>query len=141
MSENSHQEESEMYSSYRDTGEAPRGSPKTPGTARGEISFLQETERQFSYQPLSTSSCTRLITLCPSSDPLSDVVITLDEVDLNTQPSYEALSYTWGDTTKKVAIKCNGRDLLVTNNCQMALKALRYNEEPRTLWVDAICIE
>jgi hypothetical protein len=141
MSKNSHQEESEMHSSHRDARGAQRGSPKTPETAHGEISFLQETKTQFSYQPLSTSSCTRLITLFPSSDPLSDVVITLDEVDLNTQPSYEALSYTWGDPTEKVAIKCNGGDLLVTNNCQMALKALRYNEEPRTLWVDAICIE
>jgi hypothetical protein len=130
-----------MYSSQMDAREAPRGSPKTPGTAHGETSFPQETETQFSYQPLSTPSCTRLITLFPSSDPLNDVVFTLDEVDLNIQPSYEALSYTWGDPMGKLAIKCNGRDLLVTKNCQMALKDLRYNEDPRTLWVDAICIK
>ena len=58
---------------------------------------------------------------------------------------YEALSYAWGskDSQKPVWIKCcaSGRKVLVTCNLDVALRHLRYLDQPRYLWVDSICID
>jgi hypothetical protein len=53
---------------------------------------------------------------------------------------YEALSYEWGDSIKKESITVGGTYLKVTVNLATALRHLRYLDRPRTLWVDAICI-
>jgi hypothetical protein len=41
---------------------------------------------------------------------------------------YIALSYTWGDTTYRVPIECDGNELLVTWNLYTALKQLRADK-------------
>ncbi|KAK8084401.1 hypothetical protein PG997_005672 [Apiospora hydei] len=63
---------------------------------------------------------------------------------------YEALSYAWGDLTQTESIEVvtttldNGNNpsatLSVTISCADALRRLRFRTAPRTLWVDAICI-
>jgi hypothetical protein len=53
---------------------------------------------------------------------------------------YTALSYTWGDTTDRVPIECDSKELLVTWNLYTALKQLRADEVPGPFWIDAICI-
>jgi hypothetical protein len=53
---------------------------------------------------------------------------------------YEALSYTWGSTAKYAEITLYGRKVHVTSNLYMALLHLRYEDEDRILWIDAICI-
>jgi hypothetical protein len=40
-----------------------------------------------------------------------------------------------------VGISANGQRLDVTVNCALALQHLRHEKQPRTLWVDAICID
>ena len=55
-------------------------------------------------------------------------------------PEYEALSYTWGDTSIVHPISCNGGRLCVADNLRNALRRLRYEEKPRLLWIDKICI-
>jgi hypothetical protein len=60
-------------------------------------------------------------------------------------PHYEALSYTWGSPKSRKAIFIQGLDgehrkLLVTKNLALALRHLRSTMTPRTLWIDAICI-
>jgi hypothetical protein len=62
-------------------------------------------------------------------------------------PEFEALSYTWGSPHSRRAVfiedpSHTGRrtKLLVTKNLAVALRHLRYRDLPRTLWVDAICI-
>lgn len=60
-------------------------------------------------------------------------------------PHYEALSYTWGSPKSCKAIFVQDSDgeqwkLLVTKNLALALQHLRSATTPRTLWVDAICI-
>lgn len=57
-----------------------------------------------------------------------------------TENAYEALSYVWGDSNLVEPIYCCGKTLRVTLNCLKALKYLRRENESRTLWVDAICI-
>lgn len=53
---------------------------------------------------------------------------------------YEALSYTWGDSTDKQAILVNKRPFLATRNLEAALIRLRHENQERLLWVDSICI-
>jgi hypothetical protein len=55
-------------------------------------------------------------------------------------PSYEALSYCWGEPTDIESIYCNGREKSVGRNLETALRHLRRTDETRILWADAICI-
>ncbi|KAI0530169.1 heterokaryon incompatibility protein-domain-containing protein [Xylaria digitata] len=54
---------------------------------------------------------------------------------------YEALSYVWGSPTVTKPIYVNGDSLQVTVNLHSALRHLRRVNEPRILWVDAVCID
>ncbi|KAH6695217.1 heterokaryon incompatibility protein-domain-containing protein [Plectosphaerella plurivora] len=66
--------------------------------------------------------------------------------------SFEALSYTWGDSTtaeeativsnpeKSVQEPSETSTLPLSYNLAQAIRCLRYDDRPRTLWVDAICI-
>ncbi|KAI1390009.1 heterokaryon incompatibility protein-domain-containing protein [Hypoxylon trugodes] len=75
----------------------------------------------------------------------------LRAVDLH-DATYDALSYTWGPTTRKEAasgmdserrypIMCNNKRLLVTVNLFSCLEQLEKNRHyHRDLWIDAICI-
>ncbi|KAF3070244.1 hypothetical protein CFAM422_006775 [Trichoderma lentiforme] len=82
----------------------------------------------------------RVLTLKPSQDPSEPIHISLSVVKLNDDPSFEALSYCWGDATDKLLIFCDGVPFPVTKNLESALRHLRQTEDERTLWVDAICI-
>lgn len=55
-------------------------------------------------------------------------------------PSYDALSYVWGNTAVKVPITLNGQQFGVTVNLECALRHFRLERRPRILWVDAICV-
>jgi hypothetical protein len=59
---------------------------------------------------------------------------------LNGMP-YEALSYTWGTKEKTKQIILNGERFMVTENLHSALHYLRFKNEDRILWIDAICID
>ena len=54
---------------------------------------------------------------------------------------YDALSYTWGSTEKPARITVNGSTMHVTLNLYIALQHLRFKNEDRILWIDAICID
>jgi hypothetical protein len=100
-----------------------------------------ESARDAIYQqvPL-VSGDIRLIKLLPGKfkDPLR---LELSLVSFATDPYYEALSYTWGATTKGYKVTVNGSlDFSVTDNLFLALRRLRPRKAPRILWVDAICI-
>lgn len=95
----------------------------------------------FSYQPLPARSI-RVIKLLPSrrrTDPLKCSIKHLHLDHVSAQP-YEALSYVWGEPTRRWPLDCDGKELLVTKNCHEALVNLRRRFLPRTLWIDAICI-
>ena len=68
--------------------------------------------------------------------------ITLQVAFLNSEPKYEALSYTWGASTEDrfVRVNCDGQ-LGVTDNLFRALRGLRRRFRTRTMWIDAICID
>lgn len=63
------------------------------------------------------------------------------DIPISQQHAYEALSYVWGSKTGTEEISCNEQKLLVTSNCESALRHLRFKDQSRLLWVDSICID
>jgi hypothetical protein len=61
-------------------------------------------------------------------------------VSLDENPSYEALSYVWGDPKDTVSITLNGASFQATRNLVTALRRVRSSVTPRIIWIDAICI-
>lgn len=64
----------------------------------------------------------------------------LDKSEGDLMP-YEALSYTWGNVASTVEITVTNCQMAVTINLFSALRHLRYENENRILWIDAICID
>ncbi|KAI1629933.1 heterokaryon incompatibility protein-domain-containing protein [Exophiala viscosa] len=96
----------------------------------------------YRYEPLSsTSSEIRLLTLWPGSWD-DDISCTVDHACVDNHPYYEALSYTWGDANDTRPIRLNGGPFQIAKNLEIALHYFRPQpgEQPRLLWVDAICI-
>ena len=98
----------------------------------------------FKYDPLPASAgdslITRLLVLLPDKDPSAKIRCELKQVCLKEKPSYDAISYCWGDQTATQSILCNEDELEVTLNLDTALHRLRQSQTTRTLWADAICI-
>ncbi|TGJ80515.1 hypothetical protein E0Z10_g8254 [Xylaria hypoxylon] len=81
----------------------------------------------------------RTITLTPGKQP-EDVTCKLNIVSLLDSPAFEALSYSWGPPRPTRKMFINGQRRAVGENLESALAHLRYKDRPRTLWVDALCI-
>ncbi|KAK3672431.1 hypothetical protein LTR78_007738 [Recurvomyces mirabilis] len=82
---------------------------------------------------------TRLLRLLPGEFD-SPIRCSLSIQSLADGPTYEALSYTWGNTTKDNAILVNEYYMQVTDNLLAALRYIRRRDQVRILWVDAICM-
>ncbi|KAL8717738.1 MAG: hypothetical protein Q9225_005049 [Loekoesia sp. 1 TL-2023] len=94
----------------------------------------------YRYEKLAGVRLFRLIDLQPSSTFSDQLVCNLRHVCLNIDTYFEALSYTWGDGRPTCELQCNGHRLYIRPSLETALKFLRREQEHRTLWVDAICI-
>ena len=99
----------------------------------------------FKHRRLSSPRSVRLLTLLPSPSLVAPLKLSLTEKDLDSlTPSnndFEALSYVWGSPVDKVPVSCDGQQLLITPNCESALRHLRLADQERVLWVDAVCID
>lgn len=80
----------------------------------------------------------RILTILPSNTFNETILCELSIAKYENE-TYEALSYTWGDPTIRNPIKVNGHDFFITSNLESAIRHLRRNE-PRRIWIDAICI-
>lgn len=86
-----------------------------------------------------------LLSLQPafSNTEMSPICISLKESSLDDHVPYEPVSYTWalenGHRERSIPIKWGGF-IMVTANCEAALRRLRNTNSERILWVDAICI-
>ena len=100
----------------------------------------------YQYQPLDAKAgCIRLMYLLPAevtADIRVDIVHTrLEKEDV---PKYEALSYAWGesDTPEVIYVGHKGDvTMAVTRSLCQALPYLRYRDQRRVLWIDAVCID
>jgi hypothetical protein len=107
-----------------------------------KLKALSELEK-YIYEPLKGQRDIRLIILAPRSDndddDFDELSCSLVHASLDRPPSYEAISYVWGDPSMKREIRCGEARACVTLNLFSALRHLRYPYSPRTLWADAIC--
>ncbi|KAM7185851.1 Heterokaryon incompatibility protein (HET) domain containing protein [Naviculisporaceae sp. PSN 640] len=98
----------------------------------------------YEYQPIQDPRSIRVLHLEPSADHESTPRYILKEVSLDSSLEYEAVSYTWGPPERTETINSEGKTLLVTKNCMQLLQHFggkaHTNGIPRTLWIDAICI-
>ena len=100
------------------------------------------TRKPYSYSPLSSSDLViRLVNLLPALNKNEEIHCEISVVSRGDRHHYEALSYTWGDSSKKKLICLNNRPFEVTQNLEIALRALRNDKYSRMFWVDAICID
>ncbi|KAK1775287.1 ankyrin repeat-containing domain protein [Copromyces sp. CBS 386.78] len=84
----------------------------------------------------------RLLRLLPSENENAAIHCELFCTALDSKGTrlYEALSYVWGSEDKPCSILINGYNLAVGENLHAALLHLRDHSIPRTIWIDAICI-
>ena len=81
----------------------------------------------------------RLLTLERGSSE-AEISCRLHHASLGSGLTYEALSYTWGDANNLREILLGNQRFKVTANLEIALRHLRREDDARTLWVDALCI-
>ena len=83
----------------------------------------------------------RLLVLLPASSENVPLKGKLQTFVLASVPSYECLSYAWGEPKYEHAITIDGHELPITSNLEIALRHLRLTDAERMLWVDAVCIK
>ncbi|KAF4446834.1 putative ankyrin repeat domain protein [Fusarium austroafricanum] len=93
----------------------------------------------YQYQPLTKESSIRVLELYPGK-PGEILSFDLNEVQLNLNVSFEALSYEWKEKSGSVPVQCGDEKILITPNCKAAMERLRLESRSRYLWIDAICI-
>ncbi|KAJ4363884.1 hypothetical protein N0V83_009336 [Neocucurbitaria cava] len=81
----------------------------------------------------------RILELLPGSfeDPLQ---CRLHVAAIENDPVYDALSYMWGDPSRKGEIILDGEAFPVTESLENALRHVRLRDSIRCLWADAVCI-
>jgi hypothetical protein len=102
--------------------------------------FIHSPLPHYQYEALPSKSSFRVLELLPGCE---DDVVTyrLRVADWNSPPSYEAISYAWGDTKVKFPTICNGRTLEITLSLRDGLRRMRRKKFSRFLWADAACID
>ncbi|KAI0867509.1 heterokaryon incompatibility protein-domain-containing protein [Hypoxylon argillaceum] len=93
------------------------------------------------YQPLGPSAQTRIIAIEPSADATAPIICKIEELNVESDEGFQALSYTWGEPSFTETLVIDRTHFLrITRNLQDALHRFRKTSGPRRLWVDAICI-
>lgn len=82
----------------------------------------------------------RLLLLRPTTRKNAPIDCLLCTRSLNNNPQYEALSYTWRDSTQTRDISVNKKFFTITENLFVALRNLRFSLKRRVIWINAICI-
>lgn len=97
------------------------------------------------YNPLSEPSDNahvRILTLLPGTE--AELQCRLQTCLLAEASSheggYEALSYCWETHNRNVILDCSESSIKITKTLDCVLRALRYSDKPRRLWIDQICI-
>jgi hypothetical protein len=96
-------------------------------------------EQSFEYKTLQHHDELRILVILPGEFS-QDIYCELKHVPMSQNPKYEALSYAWGGSSKSCQVYCDGSRVRITENLFSALRRLRFKDNNRCIWVDAICI-
>lgn len=102
-----------------------------------------EARREYPYSPLRTEDQEiRLLDVNPGP-PDAPVVATLRHVSLRSDhiPNYETVSYCWGTSSAHSTVTIDGICVDAPSSSETALRYLRHTDQPRTLWIDSLCIK
>ena len=95
------------------------------------------------YEPL--DSALKQIRVLDVAPGVGDAVVecTMKRISLSRGPvpRYETISYWWGPPRAPSTIKLNGHLTSVPASSEAAIQRMRLSDRPRTLWIDAICID
>ncbi|KAH8685775.1 heterokaryon incompatibility protein-domain-containing protein, partial [Tricladium varicosporioides] len=95
----------------------------------------------YQYEGLHNPDAIRVLKLLPGGfgSPLKCEIL---EVRKSEDPSFEALSYTWGEPVFPCIVQDakSNTVIRITENLSDALNGLRYEATERILWIDQICI-
>jgi hypothetical protein len=113
----------------------------THSTSSLTTTYLRDT-RMYEYEPLVRERKEiRLLTLQPGSgNAMLFCTLATAYLDTPTPPRYETISYVCGDQTVKATINLHGSEVRIPATSEAALRRMRRRDRPRTLWIDAICI-
>lgn len=97
----------------------------------------------YQHSELSSLSSIRLVRLIAGART-DNLQCEIDIVDIEDDPTYEAVSYVWGTLENKASIRVSCKhgdsELEIPENLGRALRRFRQPSSARTLWVDSICI-
>jgi len=100
---------------------------------------------KYRHVSLTSSRSIRVLHLEPSQDSEAPIQCSLKVISLDEYPKwdadYTALSYSWDAQRPSCEIACDGASLLITPNCEAAIRELRDTAETKILWIDSICID
>lgn len=82
----------------------------------------------------------RLVKIERSPDLSSPIVCTLHVSSLESAPTYDALSYAWGDAETTKSMLLLGRRWPVNFRLFQALTGMRNLDTGWYIWIDAVCI-
>ncbi|KAI0434410.1 heterokaryon incompatibility protein-domain-containing protein [Xylaria sp. FL1042] len=95
----------------------------------------------YHYKPLPSSAQSRIIILEPASDESAPLICRIEELRVESDEGFQALSYTWGAPTfTETLLVDKAYFLRITPNLRDALRRFRLPSGTRRLWVDAVCI-
>ncbi len=102
-------------------------------------------DASYQYQKLTEPDALRLILLLPSPNLQSPLNCELPSTILSNCENdlldhYTALSYVWGDDSRRVVIKVGSQTLSITESLDTALRHMRDASRTWRIWADAICI-
>jgi hypothetical protein len=98
---------------------------------------IHQSSDMYEYMNLPTENSFRVLELLPGRehDPISCHLL---PADWSNVPSYEAVSYAWGNPELTAPVLCHGKRVNVTQNLHNALTQLRHQDQSRLLWADAL---
>ena len=98
------------------------------------------TDTAFRYEQSLQGREIRLIQLT-SAEHGADISCSLVYKTLDSDTTYNALSYVWGDQSEKRRVICNGMACMITVSLFHALNQYRSTRADVLLWADALCID
>jgi len=103
-----------------------------------------EISGDFCHEPLSNPyENIRLVQIDLSGDKDSEIHCTISTHPIRNLPPYVAISYTWGDMSKKQSIWVDKKRLNVGHNSWLALWQARLHciRQPLMVWIDVLSID
>jgi hypothetical protein len=93
----------------------------------------------YSYAPLAGKDSIRLLEIF-RNDPEEIIRTRLVEVQLSNNPTYTALSYTWGQPEFTVGLNCNDKIVFVTPGLGAAIQYIHHfhRDESLFIWIDQV---